>query len=124
MFRSLLIVLMLAGACFSADLALMPMPAKVALGSGTLRIDSSFSAGTTGYSDERLERAVKRFTARVSRKTGIPLLKGNAPPTLLVERRQGGQEYPSLNEDESYRLDISAGAAHLTSQTTTGALRG
>ena len=115
---------MLAGACFSGELTLMPMPAKVTLGSGALRIDSGFSIATTGYSDGRLERAVKRFTTRVSRQTGIPLVRSGTPATLLVECRQSTPKYPSLNEDESYRLDISAGGARLTSQTTTGVLRG
>jgi hexosaminidase len=82
----------------------------------------------TGYSDSRLERAVKRFTMRVSRQTGIPLVRSGTPAstpnTLLVECRQSAPEYPSLNEDESYQLDISASGARLTSQTTTGALRG
>jgi hexosaminidase len=65
---------------------------------------------------------------RVSRQTGLPLVRpgtpASTPATLLVECRQSAPEYPSLNEDESYRLDVSAGGARLTSQTTTGALRG
>jgi hexosaminidase len=101
----------------------MPLPAKTISGSGKLSIDSSFSAITSGYSDARLQSAINRFVARISRQTGIPM-QGAAKPTLAIECREGGSEYPALGEDESYVLDVSALGAHLNAVTVTGALRG
>jgi len=104
-------------------LPLMPMPAKVELDAGSLRIDSHFHAGISGYQDTRLLAAVDRFTARVSRQTGIPLVPEKTP-TLQIECRERGAEYPVLDEDESYRLNISPNEARLTARTVTGIIRG
>ena len=47
--------------------ALMPMPATVVPGLGSFKIDSSFAVQARGYSDARLERAMKRLVDRVRR---------------------------------------------------------
>ncbi len=103
--------------------ALMPLPAHVSLGNGKLTIDSTFSARISGYSDHRLEAALVRLTAKISRQTGIPFT-GRGKPALIVECRKGGAEYPSVDEDESYQLEVTSAAAHLSAPTVTGALRG
>jgi hexosaminidase len=102
----------------------MPMPWKVVAGSGRLTIRSSFSIAATGYSDGRLQSAISRFVSRVSRQTGIAMRPGKASAALLIDCREGGNEFPALGEDESYRLDISPAGARLNATTVTGALRG
>jgi hexosaminidase len=102
--------------------ALMPMPATVVPGAGALQIDSSFSVKARGYSDARLERAIARLAARISRQTGIDMRGGKT--VLWIECGAGGPEYPTLGEDESYRMDVSAQSARITAPTVTGALRG
>jgi hexosaminidase len=102
----------------------MPMPWKVAAGSGRLTIDSSFRVATTGFSDRRLQGAIDRFVARVSRQTGIAMRPGKSDATLLIECREGGNEFPALGEDESYQLDVSPAGARLRATTVTGAMRG
>jgi hexosaminidase len=102
----------------------MPLPSKTVSTSGKLTIDSSFSAAASGYSDARLQSAMNRFVARVSRQTGIPFRGAAQKATLLIECREGGSEYPTLGEDESYLLDISPVGARLNATTVTGALRG
>jgi hexosaminidase len=102
----------------------MPLPSKTVLASGVLTIDSSFSVVTSGYSDPRLQSAIARFVARVSRQTGIPFLAAKAKPALVIACLGGGSEYPALGEEESYRLDISPDAARLEAATVTGVLRG
>jgi hexosaminidase len=102
--------------------ALMPMPKTVVPGTGSLRIDSSFAIESRGYSDARLNRAKDRLVARLSRQTGIEIRGGKT--TLWVECTSGGPAYPTLGEDESYRLDIAADSARITAATVTGALRG
>src|ERR1700738_5498466 len=51
---------------------LMPLPANLQTGSGSLRIDSSFSVALTGHTEARLDRAVQRFLRQLSRQTALP----------------------------------------------------
>ncbi len=101
---------------------MMPMPAAITPGTGKLRIDSSFSVVATGFSDARLESAMRRLTARISKQTGLDFHGGKT--VLTIECRESGFYYPTLGEDESYTLDITADGARLRSATVTGALRG
>jgi len=120
--KNLVSLLVICGTAWGAP-ALMPWPAHVSLGHGKLTIDSSFSARISGHSDRRLEAAVARLTAKISRQTGIPFT-GGEQPVLIIECRAGGTEYPSAGEDESYQLEVTPAAAHLSAPTVTGALRG
>src|SRR6266851_9941270 len=71
------------GCAFAAP-ALMPLPARMSLGKGKLTIDSSFSVRLSTHSDRRLEAAVARLTAKISRQTGIPIT-GGEKPALIIE---------------------------------------
>jgi hexosaminidase len=102
--------------------ALMPMPHTVVPGAGGLKIDSSFAVQARGYSDARLDRAMRRLVARVSRQTGIEIRGGKT--VLWIECPAGGPQYPALGEDESYRMDVSADGARIMAATVNGALRG
>jgi hexosaminidase len=104
-------------------LSLMPMPAHVVMDQGKLTIDASFRVGITGYTDHRLEDAVSRFMARLSRQTGIPMA-GAGRPMLTIECRAGAPGVPVLGENESYQLEITPTGARLAAPTVTGALRG
>jgi len=104
-------------------LSLMPIPARLSLDQGKLTIDGSFGVRITGHTDRRLQDAVARFIARLSRQTGIPMA-GGARPILTIDCRAGSPGIPSLGEDESYRLEIAPSGARLSAATVTGALRG
>src|SRR5258707_12620192 len=54
-------------------LDLMPLPANVQPGAGSLRVDSTFSVTFAGYTEARLERAGERFLRQLARQTGLPL---------------------------------------------------
>ena len=56
-----------------------------------------------------------RFTARIARQTGIPIVGGK---TALIRR-----EHPP-GGDESYQLDVSPDKAVLAASTVDGALHG
>ena len=112
------------GLAQGAQLPLMPAPAQAVTAAGRLRVDSSFRATASGYSDSRLVAALDRFTARVSRQTGIPLQRTRGAATLQVECRERGSAYPALGEDESYQLDVTESGARLEARTVTGVLRG
>jgi hexosaminidase len=124
--RAVMKIILIAGllsVARAAPLPLMPMPRQAAQAQGELKIDSSFSVATNGYSDFRLGAAVKRFLARVERQTGQSLTKADEA-TLLIECRERGSDYPALGEDESYELDVSNTAASLRARTVIGVLRG
>jgi hexosaminidase len=128
MTRFALFLLMLSGGAFAATPALMPLPAKMETTGGALTITGDFTAVPVGYTDPRLEAALKRFTARLSRQTGIPMIAPKpsdpAKATLRVECAAAGAPYPTLGEDESYTLDVTAGGARLRAAIIDGALHG
>src|SRR6059036_1740717 len=69
-------------------LTLMPVPASVQSGTGSLRVDSSFSVALSGHTEPRLDRAVARFLRQLARQTALPLsLKPvkAAKATLVVQ---------------------------------------
>jgi hexosaminidase len=109
-----------------ASITVVPAPAHVTMGEGKLSIDAGFQAAVQ-YQDRRLVAAVERFVARLSRQTGVPL-RAFGPSagrlSLAMNRAAPGPAYPTLGEDESYRLEVAAGGAKLTAPTTTGILRG
>src|SRR5689334_8861675 len=101
--------------------SLMPMPWKIAVNPGRLRIDSGFRVSAAGLP----AAAVDRFTARIFRQAGLSAIHlSTAKPALTVECRDRAPQWPTLGEDESYRLDVTADGARLSASTPTGALRG
>ncbi len=107
---------------------LMPLPAKLQLGSGQLLIDQSFSVAITGHKEARLERAVELFLTQLRRQTGMPPIDmkvtDSAGATLVIDCAAGTKEVQELGEDESYKLEISGTAAKLSAPTTLGVMRG
>ncbi|MGA9622921.1 MAG: family 20 glycosylhydrolase [Bryobacteraceae bacterium] len=135
MLRPLLLLTFVSGAAQPARAAappLMPLPVKVETAAGRLAIDGTFSVAATGSTDPRLESALDRFAARISRQTGSPMLAARpadaSRATLRVEcagvPSGPGAEYPSLGEDESYQLDVAPDGARLKAATVAGALHG
>ena len=132
----ILFALFLSGLAFASDSSpnspdsltnVMPMPAVMQRHPGTLKLDSSFTLGTTGYSDARLERAVQRLQSRIEGRIGVELplvVTSNGAPTLSIECVAAGFAYPKLGEDESYSLEIGAQHATLKANTVLGAIRG
>src|SRR5882762_10248533 len=54
-------------------LNLIPIPANVQAGSGSLRVDLSFTVALTGHSEPRLDRAAERFLRQLALQTALPL---------------------------------------------------
>ena len=62
----------------------MPMPASGQMGSGQLPINGAFSVAVTGVRDTALDSEVQRFTAQLSRQTGIPFYpNAGAAPKMM-----------------------------------------
>src|SRR6202051_3764899 len=71
-------------------LNLMPVPANVQMGSGSLKINAGFNVMLTGHSDARLEGAVKRFLDRLGKQTGLLLQAFGLPLSGRVTLVGGG----------------------------------
>lgn len=110
-----------------ADLDVMPLPAKVQLGSGALKIDRGFTVGFAGYKETRLDRAGQRFLATLGRQTGIVLSHAAADPakaTLVVTTEHESKPVQEPGEDESYTLEVTSSGAKLHAANPLGVLRG
>jgi hexosaminidase len=108
-------------------LNLIPVPAHLQTGSGSLRVDPSFSVALTGYAEPRLDRAVDRFLQQLARQTALPLTtKPMKSPkaTLVIQTEHPGKEIQEVGENESYVLEVSATGAKLTAPTPLGTLHG
>ena len=108
-------------------LNLTPMPVSVQAGTGSLRVDSSFSVALAGHTEPRLERAVERFLQQLARQTALPLsLKPAKTPqaTLIIRTDHASKEIEEVDEDESYVLEVSTAGAKLTAPTPLGAVHG
>ena len=108
-------------------LNLMPQPASVQIGSGALKIDSSFGVAFTGYNEARLARAGQRFLAQLHRQTGIlfPSKASDlAKATLVVHTDRASKEIQELGEDESFTLEVTSTGAKLNAANPLGALYG
>ncbi len=99
-------LLVAAATLLSAQPALMPWPAKIETGQGSLAVGRPLRVKIQGYSEPRLERAVLRI--------------GEVSPEhadLVIECEHSG-------DDESYRLSITADGGRLWAPDPLGALRG
>ncbi len=122
---SLLLCAARASAQEQPRLNLMPLPASLQTGSGSLRVDSSFSVALTGHTEARLDRTVQRFLRQLSRQTAIPLSgKPSTKPTLTVHTDRAGKQLQELGEDESYTLSVTTDAAKIDAPTPLGAMHG
>ena len=108
-------------------LNLMPMPAKVQMGSGSLKIDAEFTVALTGHTDARLTAAAERFTDRLAKQTGLLIAAkpvNGAKATLVLHTDRDSKPVQELGEDESYVLEVTATGATLSAPTDLGALHG
>ena len=107
---------------------LMPVPASLRFNPGRLPINKSFNFGMRGRTDERLQAAIDRMLRRLEGRTGVELQRSPASDantaTLVVEAQGPGKPVPSVDEDESYSLEVSDKQAILRAPTAVGALRG
>jgi hexosaminidase len=108
---------------------LMPLPTRLQVKSGVLRIDPSFSYALHGDPGQRLNDAAVRLITRLETRTGVALTKSPVPAgqsaTLTVDVASAStQAVPEFGEDESYTLDIDQHQISLSAKTDLGALHG
>ena len=132
---ALLVVAFLAGALVSAMAqtssvfvnTLMPQPAHLAAQSGTMPLTTSFTAATDSFHDDRLNDAIARMLTQLEDHTGLQIARASASSgaaTLTITVDGAGEAIQSVDENESYSLDVTATGAHLKAATDVGAMRG
>jgi hexosaminidase len=110
-----------------ADLNVMPLPSKVQMGSGALKIDGAFSVALAGNREPRLDRARERFMNTLHHQTGIVFVHGTADPahaTFVVTTDHESKPVQEVGEDESYTLEVTSTGAKLHAANPLGTLRG
>jgi hexosaminidase len=107
---------------------LMPQPAQLSTQEGRLAITASFSTATDRFRDSRLDAAIARSLVRIENRSAVVLPTApqtNAPPATLVVSVDGpGGTIQSIDDDESYSLEITSSSAHLRAATVVGAMHG
>jgi hexosaminidase len=112
---------------------LMPMPKRVELKEGSCRVTAGFTAAiempgkSLPYS--RTKKAVRRMLNRLAGRTGLFFTsneiwvdKKPGQAALTVSFKRFGKL--ELNEDESYRLEVTPPGIRLNAETDIGILRG
>jgi len=94
---------------------LMPWPAKIEMGQGSLAIGSTIRIAITGYTEPRFEGAARRLGEIVS---------DRAAATLVIQCDHASAPLQQPGEDESYHLEITQQQAHLTAPNPLGVLHG
>jgi hexosaminidase len=107
---------------------LMPQPSQLSAQEGRLAITPGFSASADHFKDARLNTAISRSLGRIENRTGIPIQpsteNGATSAVLIVSVDGAGETIQSVEEDESYSLEITASNAHLKAATVVGAMHG
>jgi hexosaminidase len=104
-----------AATILGAQTGLMPWPAKIEMGQGSLAIGPSIRIAITGYSEPRLRNAVRRFGE---------IATGETPATLIIQCDHASKPVQEFGEDESYHLEITPQHALLSAPNPLGVLRG
>jgi hexosaminidase len=106
---------------------LMPQPAHLSAQDGRLNLSPSLAVITDHYRDARLDAAIARCLERIETRTGISIPtspSANAAGVLAISVDGPGQTIQSVDEDESYSLDVSTSGVRLHAATVVGAMRG
>ena len=122
-----LLLLLAATSVLTAQPNLMPWPAKIDTQMDALPIASSFRVALTGAPDPRCEKSAQRLIHNLARKTGLSLsseITQDANATLLIHCEHAGEPVQKLEENESYRLEITAKQARLRASNALGIIHG
>ncbi|MGA6984031.1 MAG: family 20 glycosylhydrolase [Candidatus Sulfotelmatobacter sp.] len=107
---------------------LMPQPSQLSSQEGQLRLKSPFATVADHYRDARLDGAIARSLDRIKWQTGISISTspstGGASGALVVSVDGAGEAIQSVDEDESYSLEVTPSGARLHAATVVGAMRG
>ena len=107
---------------------LMPQPSQLSAQDGRLAITPSFTAVANHFRDARLDAAITRSLDRLKTTTALLIPTGLATAgtsaALVVYVDGTGEAIQSIDEDESYSLEVTSSGAHLHAATVVGAMHG
>ena len=107
---------------------LMPQPSQLSAEEGHLAITPSFTAIADHFYDARLDATIARSIDRIKTQTAILMATsvavGKTSATLVVSVDGPGETIQSVDEDESYSLEVTPSGAHLHAATVVGAMHG
>jgi hexosaminidase len=103
---------------------LMPVPASVTFEGGSLALEARFAVAIEGAKDPMLTRAVERMLLRITKLTGLPIVRSGGTVALTVRCDKPARGVQQVVEDESYTLKVTASGAVLVSPSPYGALHG
>ena len=105
---------------------LMPQPAGMSVGSGSLALNSTFAVETPKIADSRLTDAIGRAVRRIEMTAGLRHAgKGVTPTTkLVVKVDRSGDPVQSIDEDETYSLSVTPSGVEIDAATDVGAMHG
>ncbi len=107
-------------------LPVMPLPASAQRAGGWFPVDESLRISVKGNCDSRVTHAVTRFFDHLSDRTGIPIRNTPDLPnsSFLLTCASPGEKTQGLDEDESYRLQITPTSVRLDAPNPLGILHG
>lgn len=108
-------LLVVGAACLSGQIGLMPWPAKIERGRGSIAMGSEIRVRFDGYTEPRLEQMARRFGE---------IVPAGSAATFVIQCDRASQPVQKLGEDESYRLTITPQQARLSAPNALGVLRG
>jgi hexosaminidase len=106
---------------------LLPEPARLSVETGRLELTPSLTVATDRFHDPRLDEAIGRALLGLESQIGLQIATAperGAAGTLTVTVDGPGETVQSLDENETYSLDVTANGAHLHAATDVGAMRG
>ena len=127
---ALMIVIVQPGNALQASkLSVMPLPKSVETGQGEYKLDGHFRAGFSGAHDARLDDALDRFIVRLNMQCGAVRrtqydAKDSDPLSLTLSVAGPGGAVQGLDEDESYKLNVTSSGVTLRAATDVGAMHG
>src|SRR5271154_3141922 len=102
---------------------LLPEPAHLSVATGHLELTPSFTAVTDRFHDARLDEAIGRALLRLQSQTGLQIATAPAhgsAGTLTITVDGPGEAVQSLDENDTYSLQVTGSGAHLQAATDVG----
>ncbi|MGA9271401.1 MAG: family 20 glycosylhydrolase, partial [Lutimonas sp.] len=104
---------------------LMPLPSSLELKGGKLHLKEAPKLSYEGVSTERLDRAFERFTKRLeSRMNGPATTENEGSVEITIRCDSVSSRFPSMEEDESYRIKIKGDRIELSAPEERGVFHG
>jgi len=107
---------------------LMPQPEHLVPQEGRLALTPTFAAVPDRYRDARLDAAIASSLDHLRIRAGISFLppspNAGTSGALIVSVDGAGEAIQSVDEDESYSLEVTPSGAHLHAATVVGAMHG